>query len=524
MLWLALLGCPDPADSDDTDAVEGPVRVEQLPFAACGATTPGFDAWEPGGDWDVQYTEDNARFLYTGGGVAVADFDQDGFRDIFLPGATRAQLFWGTADGFEDDASRGGANEALLATFERGVGASLVDFDADGDLDLYHTRLSRPNALLINESGVFTDVAPQWGLADARQSISSSWGDLDGDTDLDLFVANFGFQADDRATPNGLFEARPNAFFERTAELPADFNEAFTFTGGFVDLDGDRLPELYAVNDFGWKFPNQLLWNRGGTFEVDGNAAGLDVVMEGMGLGVNDLNGDGVPDLLMSSWDDIFLMQSVETANGLVWADTADAVGIGPDVDTNRVIAWGADLQDLDNDMDLDALVVNGYLRVSENWPLPAPEEQPESLFVNEGGVFTQQAELWGLTDTGLSRGFVLTDLNGDGALDLVRRSLRGNALLHLGRCTGNALIVELEQSGINRDAVGAVIDVEADGVVQRRWMLAGTTNFGSAGPLEVHVGLGEATEATVTVTWPDGQVDSVDVAAHQRVRIRRVE
>jgi len=504
-----LLGCPEPLNPIPTPpALE--VEVGALP--PCAFVEPGFEEWSPGGDWDLQYPEDNPRYLYTGSGVGVADFDGDGWLDVFLPGATRAQLFFGTPTGFED------RSDALIISLDRGVGVSVVDFDGDGDLDLHHTRLGRPDALLRNDGGAFVDVAAEWGVADGRRGISSSWGDMEGDGDLDLFVANFGSQSLDRADGNGLYERTDAGFVDRSELMPADFSEAFTFTGGFMDLDGDGLPELYGVNDFGWKLPNQLLWNRGGVFEADGNLSGLDVAIEGMGLGLNDLNGDGTPDLLMGSWNDVALLQS----SGGLWADAADALGIGPDEEAGRVIAWGSALEDLDNDGDLDALLVNGYLRVTEGWPLPAPFDQPESLFINEAGQFTEQSEIWGLADTGASRGFVLADFDRDGALDLIRRDQRGPARLHRGRCAGNAVYVALTQPGPNPDAVGAVVELQTEQGTQRRWMRAGTTNIGSAGPPVVHFGVGVAEQATLRITWPDGRQDSAQVPTQARVRLSR--
>jgi hypothetical protein len=212
------------------------------------------------------------------------------------------------------------------------------------------------------------------------------------------------------------------------------------------------------------------------------------------------------------------------------WYDTARAVGLVPD-DGERHVAWGAELADVDNDGDLDALVaygaeldyVNGGVAPSEE---PNPEDQRDALFLQiEDGTFVQVAESFGLAARANHRGFVLADLDHDGWLDLARRDLLGRAELLRARCGDAAWIgVRLAQPGPNPFGVGARVEVDAGGVTRARWISAGSTNLASAGPPEAHVGLGDVDSIdAVRVIWPDGARSEVlDLEARQWVTVER--
>ncbi|NCG20607.1 MAG: hypothetical protein GWP91_16480, partial [Rhodobacterales bacterium] len=248
---------------------------------------------------------------FWGVGVVVADFNGDNLLDVMLPGYAQSQLFWGTVEGLltPDHARLEGLPVNLSS------GGSAVDYDGDGDMDLFLTRYRMPNVLLRNDGDIFTDVTQAAGLAsDPRRSVSSSWADYDADGDLDLFVGAYGFiEESDPDLPHEDFGPGDRSwlyvnngdgtFVDVSDVLPQEVHDGYTFVGGWIDLDGDSLPELYIVNDFGESQPNVLLWNRGGgVLEMDNNAVGLSTPMTGMGLDVGDFNEDGLPDFVMPEW------------------------------------------------------------------------------------------------------------------------------------------------------------------------------------------------------------------------------
>ncbi|MFT4621667.1 MAG: hypothetical protein ACI8PZ_000319 [Myxococcota bacterium] len=466
------------------------------------------------------------------GGVIVADFDDDGRLDIVAPAEPYAKLFTGTDDHLFDE-------DRVLLDYDLtyGIGGSVVDYDGDGDLDLFLLRLFQPNVLLRNRGdGSFDDVTES-ALPPERRfrgeyapSMASSWADVDGDGDLDLFVGNYGrpdvdLSSTEVAWPSVLYLNRGDGTFDDvSATLPPQVHDGYTYVAGFHDIDGDMWPELYVVNDLGWLTPSLLLRNVEGELVPDDGVAGLDVTSSAAGLGVGDINGDGRPDFLLPEWNTIRLMESTDAG---LYLDHGPARGIRPDASRDQQTGWGAELADLDNDGRLDAPIAYGHIGVSDPRRRNAVR-QPDALYLQaEDGSFTDVAPEWGIDDSGSNRGFVLADFNDDGWLDVAKRDVDGPSQLYMSRCGSEAwLRVELRMPGANTRAVGARVVVEADGQRWERTVLAGGTGYGSGAPPEVHFGLGDVEWIDrITVLWPDRRANVFDdIEPRQGVRIRRVE
>jgi enediyne biosynthesis protein E4 len=533
---LALLAACSPSDPPGRDRGPDPATGD----------TGGGTAWEPGLPVEVALGEvvacadpaarDQRRFdaielddepekpvWHWAGGIVVADLDGDALHDLFLPGFWGARLYL-----FQPDGSFLDASDRLPSGLAGGSGGTAVDYDGDGDLDLLETRFIASNRLLRNDGGVFVDVSVEAGLsALPRRSMPSSWADLDRDGDLDLWIGNYGTFPQNTgydqnhsdfapAEPDFLYlNDGDGTFTDRSDLVPLDAHDGYTLAGGFHDLDRDSWPDLYIVNDFGNSYPNRLLWNREGTLVSDDDVHGLDVAITGMGIGVGDVNGDQVDDLVMSAWDGNSLRLS---GAGGVWFEWANVLGPVNDLGRGQKIAWGTELADLDADGDLDIPMAYGWL----DSEYPAEEEQPDAVYLQgEDGVFTDVAPGWGLDQPGMTRAMTTVDLDGDGFLDVVRRDLGGGpALVHLSRCGPEGWLgVQLRQPGQNRYAVGARV-VVVDG--PDRWdrvVLAGGTNSASGGPPEVLFGLGARDSvARIEVWWPDGEVSRVGPIDTRRV------
>ncbi|MEQ1568363.1 MAG: CRTAC1 family protein [Myxococcota bacterium] len=437
-------------------------------------------------------------------GIMAGDLDQDGLLDLVTPFEPFSSLYRGR------EGARMERFDDRLGGFdlEMGTGGSLADADGDGDLDLLILRYEFPAVLLRNRGdGTFDDVTGESGLDADGPSTSSSWGDLDADGDLDLFVGAYGDLEGEHPARARLFENRGDGtFLDRSDDLAAVLGDGFTRVGGFHDLDGDGLPELYVVNDVGSVQPNVLLRNVDGALVRDDNASGLDLQMSGGGLGVGDVNGDDVPDFLIPQWAEMSLMLS----NGAgQWFDSAATRDLRPNESRGQRVGWGAELADLDNDGDLDGMVAYGAFDVDipywEN-----PEHQPDALFLQgSDGTFTDVAPAWGVDDLGKNRGFVVADFNDDGWLDLVTRNVDGPSRLYVSRCGAEHWVkVALHDPAIaNASAVGARVRVIGEsGRHWTRWLTAGGTGYGTGGPPELHFGLGaERSIERVEVRWPDG-------------------
>jgi hypothetical protein len=285
-----------------------------------------------------------------------------------------------------------------------------------------------------------------------------------------------------------------------------------------------------VINDFGpMSDPNMYLHNEEGEgfTWVQGN--GLDIEMYAMGLGIGDINQDGLEDLAVADWGRMVLLKN-DGMGGFY--DGAQASGLVPGRE-DRAQSWGIELADMDNDGDLDVPVAFGPLIMppeyeelfEDEFALTNPQNQPDALFLQqEDGLLVDVADSWDLAQTGISRGFALADLNQDGFLDIVKRYLDAPATVHLSRCDMSAwLEVEFLQPGLNVFAIGAQAVVEAGGKSQLQTLRAGGTGFASGQPPVLHFGLGEADQAELTVIWPDGVRESLgSVTARQKVRVVR--
>lgn len=489
-----------------------------------------------GPDWAVQSVDPDAAGggLSKGRGVSIEDYDGDGELDIFLPNLGPDQLYLNQGPGVYGDAT----TTNWPAGIEFTTASVAVDFDDDGDLDLTAVNRGGPNQLWRNDgTGKFQRLPATGWTPEFYGTTGASWGDVDDDGDLDvLLVAHFVAPTSDwdennpgPADPSELYlNNGDGTFVDASAALEAaspDLPGAYTYAGGFhdVDLDGDL--DLVFVNDLGSLRKGNVVLRNDST---DGTLAlvevtqdwGLQMSVFGMGLGVGEINGDGRPDFVVSSWDALPLRLS--QPDGYYLDDKSQ--GLDPEVGVSDV-AWGAQFADMDNDGLEDLVVAFGYIR-EDHEGLGNPERQPDGLWLAQaGGGFTQVAGDWGVDHDGMNRGLSTADLNGDGYLDIVRRDMKGDALIDLSRCGDGAwLRIRLDQPAPNVDAVGARVEITAGGVTQTRWLRAGGTSYASSDPLEVHFGLGDNdTVERILVTWPDGEQSlEKDVATRQQLEISR--
>ncbi len=530
----------DSAPDDDTAAAIGGIELGGVRVCEDPSVRDMAPLYQPEapGDFVTVQPAGSVEEL-TGWGVSVGDFDGDGFLDVLLPQVGVLQLFRGDGTGRLDlmaDAFPPGEARVLQAT-------SAADADGDGDLDLY-LACPGPDVLWINDgSGHFSDGTLAAGLgADPYDGTSSAWADYDGDGDLDLYVSNYWTEAlhPDRGEngwegdPNRVWQNQGDGTFVDQSGLLHWTNASlgFTYGGGWWDVDGDALPELLVMNDKGYLgFANAFAKNEGGRFTDAGVSAGLDQVMLGMGVGVADLNDDAVPDFLLADWGKLWLMLS-DGAGG--WYDAAFALGLSLPLDDNRIVAWGVELADLDNDGDDDAAVTFGndnFAADSERKGTYSPQRQVDGLWLQgDDGHFVQHADEWGFSgEPTAGHGFGLADLDGNGWLDFVRRDLLGVSRLDMQACGDAAwLVVALSGPAPNTQGVGARIEVESGGKRWIRWVHAGSTNMASSMAAEAHFGLGshlgaDDTIDTVRVVWPD-RTEQVftGIEARQRVVVLR--
>jgi len=452
------------------------------------------------------------------GGVAVGDYDRDGWYDLYVVRGNIGPnlLFRNLGNGtFAEVGAAAGVN--INAAY--GSGPTFGDYDGDGWLDLIVGGIdpTLPRLFRNQGNGTFTEVTGGCGISTILNTFSCTYGDYDHDEDLDLFLSHWG----PIGSPDHLWRNNGNGTFtsvDSDADLTilGDEGADYSFTGNFADIDGDRYLDLLVASDFE---RSKVFLNDGdGTFT--NVTSGVITDENGMGGTVGDYDNDGDLDWFVSSvWDP----NGVPEGN---WGVTGNRLyrntgtGVFEDVTTAAGVrkgwwGWGSSFADLNNDGRLDLIHVNG-------WNTTEFDRDSTRLFVaNTNGTFTEMSYTLGLRDVGQGRGVACFDYDRDGDLDVFIAN-NGSGPAFFRNDGGNAakyLCVRLAGPPPNTEGIGARIFVTAGGVTQMREIRCGN-NFVSQDPADAHFGLGAATVVTeLRVEWPDGVTTVLNaLAANQHL------
>ena len=511
-------------------------------------------------------TPEKATILETpGSGVALLDYDNDGWLDIYLLNgstfaalqgkepAPRAMLLHNNHDGtFTDVTAKAGvANERW------GFGVAVGDYDNDGWPDIYVSNFGKNRLYHNNHDGTFTDVAEKAGVALGGWSTGPTWGDYDRDGLLDLFVPGYvKFDVDhppvaghggiplsacqyrgvnfSMCGPRGLPGESDHLFHNngdgtftdvsKTAGV-ADPQGYYGLASVFVDVDDDGWLDLAVAND---SVPRYLYRNvHDGTFEDISYLSGFALTNEGleqasMGIAVGDYNRDGKVDFFITTFSDDY-KTLYRNDGGNSFSDVTYPAGLaGP---TIPFLGWGAGFIDFDNDGFLDIFVANGHVYPSvdqRDWG--TTWAQRPQLFRNLNGIKFQEvppATGSGLADVIAARGVAFGDLFNDGSIDAVLNVMDSTpVLLRNVVKNGNHWITFKLQGGARspRDAVGAKVFLSAGGARQRGDVTSGGS-YGSSSDPRVHFGLGPATKVEkVEIHWPSGKKEEIAVPGVDRI------
>jgi hypothetical protein len=431
----------------------------------------------------------------TAAGVAIGDADGDGRADVVRSGPDHARLWLQDSAGDFRDATAAAGFDAVTAD----EGVVFADFDGDGDLDLTATAVSAAHDLWLLENdgaGHFTDRSAALGFGSTGNAAGPAWADYDADGDLDLFVARY--DTDPAATDTLWRNDDAALFTDVTAAAGVGGDGTLSFQALWLDYDGDADPDLYVSNDKATRA--SLFRNEGdGTFADVSAAAGVDLPIEGMGVGAADLDRDGRIDLYVANVPDTPPgLSNLLHLGGPAGAFVEAARDRGAALDR---WSWGVAPIDPDLDGDLDVYVAVG----SE------ADGASNALLENDGaGRFTDATAAAGVVHASDSYGVASGDVDGDGLEDLlVANRFFGPSLLyyrHRAAPGAHWLVVRLTGTGRNVHAIGALVTVEAgDDVRTSRELRAGEGLLGG-GPPELCFALGAHDRADrVTVRWPGG-------------------
>jgi hypothetical protein len=516
----------------------------------------------PPADSGIHWSHNNGRSEQhympesSGAGVAIFDYNNDGWMDILLVNSGTSSFFKPTtplhpvlyrnnADGTYTDVSA----QAGLTADLFGHGVAIGDFDGDGFKDIFITGFGRCVLYHNNGNGTFTDVTAASSISPTQWGTSAVWVDYDNDGKLDLFVGEFAdysalkicLEAESAArttSPQGgdycppqIFQSEPSKFYRNLGQRKfADVSESTGIAArpgkawGVVatDINGDGFMDLFVSND---TTPNNLWINRAGkSFQDLGAEAGVAYSNEGVprsGMGVDsaDFDHDGRPDLVVGNIDD--QTTSLYRNLGEVMFDDANQK-TGVSQATRTLSGWGLRFFDYDNDGWADLILAHGHPNDRVGFQGTAVvHRQPilllhnllgtkmEDVSKSAGSAFEQKYS---------ARGLAVGDLNNDGYADVVFTENGGpvHVLMNAAHSGNNWLGLGLKAKTTNPDAIGAVIVWSAGGKIFSRLKTGGGSYLSSSDPREI-LGVGKNTIDWVEVRWPLPS-RSVDRVVHPRM------
>ena len=491
-----------------------------------------------------------------GPGCAFIDYDNDGYPDILLVngadwpahpkmGPTTPKLYHNNHDGTFSDVTR----KAGLAISLYGLGVAVGDYDNDGFDDIFITALGQSHLFHNNGNGTFSDVTKSAGLwGPSEFSTSAAWVDYDRDGKLDLVVSNYvqWSIADDLfCTLDGRHKSycTPESYKGTSARLwhnlgKGKFEDATEKSGlkdstskslgiAILDYNDDGWPDVLIAND---TQPNKLYLNKhDGTFEERGVAAGIafsedGVARAGMGVDAADYDHSGHPSILITNFANQMISLYHNEGNGL-FVDEAPRSEVGRA--TLLTLGFGCFFFDFDNDGWADIFVADGHIENEiERVQKRVSYAEPPHLFRNlGGGRFKEVTDEMGAIFAApkVARGAAYADIDNDGFPDLLITTNAGRAYLFRNEGGVNhSLRIKLVGTQSNRDGVGAVVRVSSGNVRQSKTLKSGSSYL-SQSELVLTFGLGTTTKAdSVEVEWPSGRLDKLsNLASDQTITVQ---
>jgi hypothetical protein len=489
-------------------------------------------------------TDDKPIIDSTLGGVALLDYDNDGYLDLFftngasIPSLSKSnpafsnRLYHNNHDGTFTDVTE----HAGVAGEGYSMGAAAADYDNDGWVDLYVTGVNRNILYHNNQDGTFTEVTQKAGVAgisDGRKlwSVSAAWIDYDNDGLLDLLVTNYlewspensrvcGPQGRRLSCPPSLYKGEPNILYHNNGD--GTFTDVSEATGiarhvgkgmgvAIADYDGDGWTDIFVAND---NERNFLFKNRRGQgFDevgVESFVAYTDdgVPVSSMGVDFRDWSNSGRPGLFVTALGgETFPLFRNEDHGIFTMATYESGIGFA----SFKMSGWGAGIYDLDNDGYKDLFSANSH--VSENADLNPQQQyrQPNGVFQNlRNATFQDVSAAAGpaVSVRAAHRGAAFGDLNNDGKVDVVVSAIGSPAELLYNTSTGGSHWIAIETVGTksNRDGIGTRIKLTAEsGLVQYNEVTT-AGSYASSSDKRVHFGLGrDSLIKEIELRWPSG-------------------
>jgi hypothetical protein len=436
---------------------------------------------------------------YLGFGCAFSDLDIDGDQDVVIVGAEDGLIGIFENDGTGNFINRSAASG--LANLTQASAIAIADYNSDGLPDIYLSQVGEPNVLARNNGGFsFINVAAAAGVDDPGSGKGASWGDLDGDGRVDLYVCNYnGIIPGTEEMDNKLYRNLGNGSFEDISVAQGVDNQGYGYQSVWFDHDLDGDVDLYLSNDRAELPPmerNQLWDNDNGTLVNISVGSGADVAIDSMGLGCGDFDGNGFLDLYCTNIPGLGGMNNpllLNQGNG-TFIENGIVAGVDNGISGT---SWGAIFYDMDNSGTLDLYVNNQFT--------------PNTFYLNPGSFpCIESAGLYGIQgNSGRSFSSAVGDVDNDGDLDLLVNNLSGNVELFINHTGEERSYIRYRMVGIgdNTQAIGGRTETRANSKSQLREIRAGGNSYLGQNELIMHVGLDAVASVEVDAFWPGGTV-----------------
>jgi hypothetical protein len=529
-------------------------RFHELTPAETGLTVP--NVYNDPRMWGDRFREFTLGAVETG--IAVADFDRDGWPDIFVVSKNGPCALYRQTAPFQFVNIAAAAGVDCANSTAPKIGATVVDINQDGWPDLYVCRYDAPNLLFVNNGdGTFTERAHEYGLDVKDASVMATFADYDGDGYLDCYIVTniLDFSKSPLGRRDYLFHNNGNGTFTDVSDKAGIWGLTQGHTAIWFDANQDGWPDLYVANDF--ETPDRFYLNKGdGTFIDVVDQRLPHVTYFSMSADSGDLNNDGLIDFLVADMRDHtrqgFMDGMEETGRGLwemervtelipqyMWS----AVYLNTGTDHYQEAAhltgmdatgwtWSTRIADLDNDGRQDVFFATGMIRNfidpdlvdKQNvaptlsaraavWKNAQPRRERTLAYRNLGDLkFEDVSAAWGLNHLGVSFGCAIVDLDHSGVLDLVLANQDGPpTIFRNDTATGHSVEFKLAGHPPNRDGIGAELRAETASGVQVRQLYTERGVVASELPV-VHFGLGDDTAIKkLTIRWPLGEVQVLE-------------
>ena len=484
------------------------------------------------------------------GGVALLDYDNDGYLDIFLANGAAIpslskdgprfsnRLYHNNHDGtFTDVTEKAGVSGAGYS-----IGVAAADYDNDGWTDIYVTGVNRNILYHNNHNGTFSDVTEKAGVTGMDSqgkkllSVSAAWVDYDNDGHLDLFVTNYldwtaensrvcGLPGRRISCPPSLYSGEPNLLYRNNGDGTfTDVSEAMGISRqigkgmgvAIADYNGDGWMDIFVTNDNQRNFLFRN--NQGKSFDEVGVEAGVAYTEDGipvssMGVDFADYRNDGKPGIFITALGGETFPLYRNQGNGFFDPDTYPAkIGFS----SFKLSGWGTGMVDFDNDGFKDIFTANSH--VSENADIDPQQHyrQPNAVFRNlHDGTFADVSALAGvaMATPAAHRGAAFGDLNNDGRVDVVVSAIGSPAelLYNSGGIGNHWILIQTIGTRSNRDGIGTQIRITTQSGAVQYGQVTTAGSYASSSDKRVHFGLGRDTIIReIELRWPSGQVQTL--------------